>query len=368
MMIRHVAPVLAGAVVLSALVGCAVAAPSPTPAPTVSTTPVPTPSATVEPGARPISSFELDCDQLLSPAAVEQIAGAEALPREPDLVPGFLLERASVIQDGGLICEWATPDSPLHAPNIQIAALAGTDRDLDRIRPMLEAAPHNYQVAIEGSSTYLVGCREDFSTPGIADCIWMAERDGVWMEAYIPGVATPEGALSGTTVSTAVRTAFDVLVASAATTPTRIPPRSCSEILLEDRRDTPIGELSVEQIDRRLDTEQGITAAPWMTIGLWLLAQERLGWTTCDVNLNAENRPGYPDLARITDARGLAWIYGESERTPLGALLETVTSCGVGEGGGYCYISVLRGDDVIMYRSDDPQTGIAEGILSGLSD
>jgi hypothetical protein len=349
------------------LSGCAQAAPAVTSAPT--STPTSTPTATPESSGRPLSNFDLGCSDLVSGALVTQIAGADAVGREPEVIAGFSLERAAVIQDGGIICEWAVPGAPLHAPGIQVSALAGTSGDIQRIRPMLEASPHFYQTEGGDGSTIMVGCREDFQNPGTAQCHWLAEQGDGLMEAFFPVVPTAENMLDGTPSAELVRSALATLEASPRRD--RAAPavaRSCDQILPPGTLVTSVGTFFAVPRDRSLEGMLGVGTTGWMTIALWSVAQERLGWTSCEVNLGSAESPETIDLAHVLDARGAGWIGEYAELAPFGPFPAAAASCGADEGGEYCYVTAIRGDSVIRYTSRDSRTEIAEAVLTATTE
>jgi hypothetical protein len=215
----------------------------------------------------------------------------------------------------------------------------------------------------------MVGCMEDFQSPGTARCHWLAEQQGVLLEVFLPSIPSADNMLEGTPSAELVRGTLAALVAAPKRERSEThPARACDQILPPESLTTLVGTFFSAPRNRSLDGMLGISTSGWMTIALWSLAQERLGWTSCDVNLGSAARPETIDLAQVLDAPGAAWIAEYAELEPFGPFPEAAVSCGADEGGEYCYVTVIRGDSVIRYTSRDSRTDIAEAILGATTE
>ncbi|MGX5680305.1 hypothetical protein [Schumannella luteola] len=336
MMIRHVA---AGWGLVALLAGCAALTP---------------------PEPRP--AFAIDCADAIDGPDAASLGGAGLVPHvgDPDS-PGDQLERAAIVQSGGMLCEWARGDDE---PSIQLAVLGGVDTARWGIRDQLRDA--GFATRSDGARTLAARCWDSYPAEGPNRCIWVAVSGNVVMEAFfaeLPGfevvapllrpdplvsVPTLEPVFDGVSAGV-VREALDRFVDAFETTvtPKPVAGRDCRDVVRESEGSDKDFWVYPSVGDPRLyPLGYGL---PGQTVALQVIAFERIGWTRCFIYTFDPASPtidGFP-IATIIDARGAAWLGLGRDTVPWQP--GTPASCGATS----CVVTLLRGEDAIRLVAID---------------
>jgi hypothetical protein len=367
---RQFASIVISVIALS-LAGCGQAEPEAVPTP--SATPTSSATPTADPFARPDSAFDVTCDELVPLATMVELYGAGAQPISIDYagIAESRLQFTAALTDGALICQWGLTGSP-----VPVATLTATPASAEQFA--IAAAGFDELPRPTPPVPILDGARAscDDGFPGDTSrvrCQWTTYRDGVWLVAAFSDM--PASEVDPPTVRDNPDTSGNPATARLDSVSTRIiveaaeklrdavrpdwlrsssPLTTCDEVV-----DRVVSELSgTITFGQSYDRTQFVPRDTWSSSadsgwGIGSLAIERLGWTSCGIEIPTD---GLAVNVSIIVAQNAAWVLRNDlpSVVTLEALsgVDGVIGCASDEGGAQCYAAIAVGAHVVAVTAD----------------
>lgn len=345
-------------VVILALSGCAPES-SPTPTP-IAVSPTPTPAAVeVDPTVVPTNVFGIDCADLVSDTDLASVFGAPIAPRAQ-----AVLDRAELVQDGALVCEWGEPGyEGSNGPHVTVAAAPYGRSAFDAL--IASYAPSDQ---LPATSVPAVGdvawaaCNDIYPGVDLALCWWAVAVGDTWIVVSLNDMPSSEVAVSpvneySSNATPIAGTSSALLMGKIAQTlgsadPADLPeaddpPRTCESLLdwASLAAEFGLGTPSFYVAPPRSDYFQYVVRG-----GIEAAAAAHRGALHCTVNFESEGvDDAFVDILPGAGWLGAAGALGSIEGSSLGARWEGwgAPSCHRGPGGESCTFSGFTGGNAV---------------------